>query len=196
MANPYAPFGFRVTKLIGSEAPNYAYNDFPIPVGYSQSIAFGDPVTLSGGYLNLYQKGGSGIVGIFIGCQLPTSQGLNMPWTGYYPANYTSPYPNPGPVVGRVVTDPQMIFEVQVNGGPVGQSSIGSYIDLYAGSSGQPTLAGMSVAAVDPTTISATATTLPFKIVGISTGPGYFYGYHASQANNIIQVLLNNPVLA
>lgn len=189
MANVYAPWGFRNSDLLAAKAPNYAFKDLPIAAGYASSIAYGDPVVLGGsGTVQLYSGGGGSILGIFIGCKLPTSQGLNLPWVMSYPGGYQPP--SGTYVLARVCIDPDAQYEVQVQGGPITENQVGLFADVVSGSTGKPTLAGLSQAALSANAQPA-SNLYPFQITGIVQPPALTYLYNANAANNVVKVKIS-----
>ena len=188
-SNVLAPSGFGNSRLLTGSAPNYATRDAYIAYNYGTKIAYGDPVYLNtSGNIVLYAAGGTTIHGIFRGCNYLDPSSRRVQWYNYWsaPSNVASTTV----VEAKVDSDPDMVFIAQVSGGPVTQASVGKNIDILTGTSGAPTYAGMSVCALDATTIADTAT-LPFRIVGLVGEPGFSTGYNPALANNLIQVVMN-----
>lgn len=189
MANILAPGGFSNSRLLKGSAPNYATRDAYIAYNYGTKIAYGDPVYLTtSGTIALYAKGGTTIHGVFRGCNYLDPASKRLQWYNSWMA--PGGLASTTQVEAKVDLDPDMVFICQVSGGPVTQANVGQNIDILSGSSGQPTYAGMSVCALDATTIADTAT-LPFRIVGLVQEPGFVVGYNPNAANNLIQVVMN-----
>lgn len=190
-SNTYAPFGFRESRLYGAAPSNYAMQATQIAYNNSNKIAFGDPVKLlSTGYIDVMTVSGSTIHGIFLGCEYydPVLQNFQFLKSWPAPGTLTSSQT----VSAHVAVDPLMRLQVQVNGGPVVQGNVGNNIDIFSGSSGNPSAAGISQCAVDFSTIASTST-LPFRIVGIVQNGGYngTSWYAPGNTNNIVEVVMN-----
>jgi hypothetical protein len=174
-------------------ARNLAYN-------YGSSIALFDPVFLNtSGNTALYVTGGSTIDGIANGFEYFDPNNI---LSGAYHAAWTAPtLASTTTVTAKVITDPNMVFFVQGGGSATAQTQtvIGQNVDLLSGTSGSPTSgSGLSVAAIDVTTIANT-NTLPFRIVGIlgltagfsSYGISSVNGYSGTAGYQIFAVTLN-----
>lgn len=197
MANTLAPSGFKVVRRYDGTAANYAVITKFIAYNNTNQIARGDPVKfISTGYIDLMAVGGTTIDGIFLGCE-------------YFDPNHTSETPfrpawlaptlASGTIVrAKVMVDPMVVLQCQLNGGPALQADIGNNIDIKSGTSGQPAASsGISTCALDYSTRATTAT-LPFRIIGIVGGPSLQIGgpaisaaYDPTQANNWVEVVMN-----
>lgn len=188
-SNALNPFGFSSGLLYGAASPNYAMRNGQIAYNYGSQIAYGDPVVLnSSGQIVLFAKGGTAIHGIFRGCEYYDPNIQRWSW---YPAWRSPTLSATAIVTAKIEVDPHMSFMAQVSGGPAVQAAIGQNIDIVSASSGAPTLAGMSVCALDYTTLATTAT-LPFRIVGIQQlGTGTVQQYNPANANNLVEVVMN-----
>ena len=187
MANTFAPFGFRPSRLRGSSIPNYAQQqNKPILNTNTNKIYWGDPVQINtSGYIDTLSPGTSTYYGIFLGCQYVDS--LTGPvkspyWTGASTAVA-------GSVEALIVTDPSMLWEVQVGGSTsvgVPFGNIEQNVQFAYGTGN--TSSGMSGAYIDLGTSPANTATLPFRVTNLvllpnndNTGP-----------YNIIEVRFNN----
>ncbi len=197
-ANTLAPFGFREMRLWTGSAPNYAVNGRPLLYNYGSNIAYGDPVFMqTSGLAALYVVAGTTIDGIAYGFDYfdPNNILSGM----FHPAwNQPSLASTAVPIV-KVQTDPNMVFMAQARGTALTASAIGQNIDIYTGTSGQPTSgSGQSVCALDAGNVHTTAT-LPFRIVGIlGLTPGFGTqgltvpaGYVATNDNQLLAVTMN-----
>ena len=66
-----SPYGLKPINLIGGQVFAGATRNLPIQYGYSSNIFYGDVVSLARGFVNrlaVTSAGGSGLVGIFLGC--------------------------------------------------------------------------------------------------------------------------------
>ena len=103
-------------------------------------------------------------------------------------------------VKAMVMIDPMMKFYCQASGAAQTQGVVGKNIDIKSGTSGAPvTYSGMSVCALDVTTIQTT-NTLPFRIhgiVGLNDGVGAAINpsYNAAYDNQWFEVSLNTQDL-
>lgn len=194
----YAPFGFREAKLWTGSVPNYAINGRSLAFNYGSQIAKGDPVFLNtSGNIALYVKNGTTIDGIADAFDYFDPN--NILSGAFHPAWTAPTLPSGTNVVGKVITDPNMVFLVQANGAAQTEAVIGLNCDIVSGSSGTPVSgSGISQCGIDVTTIANT-NTLPFRIVGIlgitpgfsSQGLGVNQQYVATAANQIFAVTMN-----
>ena len=202
-ANPLVPFGFRLANLYGSASPNYALNDRQIAYNNTNKIAYGDPVkSLSTGYIDVMAVGGSTIHGVLFAADYPLSTAFggyqfSPYWPGVALASSSSI------VTAKVCNDPTAVFMAQVRGTALTVDNVGNNIDIYTGTSGAPTAAGISTCALDAASVNTTAT-LPFRIVGIvgltsgnggSTGAGPIPNYNPTYDNNFVYVKMNTSDL-
>lgn len=201
-ANTLAPFGFREMRLWAGSAPNYAINGRPLLYNYGSNIAFGDPVYLqTSGLLAVYAVGGTTIDGIAYGCHYFDPN--NILSGRFHPAWLQPSLASTQVPSVQVQTDPHMVFMAQARGTALTASSVGRNIDIYTGTSGQPTTgSGMSTCALDAGNVADTAT-LPFRIVGIlGITPGFETqglsvpaGYVATNDNQLLAVTMNTQDL-
>ena len=199
MAITYQPFGLRQNRQLFGAAGNFQANIRTIKKGYATAIGFGDPViTLQGanaGYIGPYTEGGTRILGVLIGI-LPY---FDTVLQTYVNKNWWAGTESPsGDVQAFVVDDISQSFLIQVNGGPVTQASVGLNADIGGGgapsTTGSNGSIGLSTAYLDYTTVG-TASTLPLRIIGISTlawgGTDPTVPTSQLVANNIVEVRLN-----
>jgi hypothetical protein len=197
VAIAYQPYGLRQNRQLFAAAGNFQANIRTIKKGYASAIGFGDPViTLTGanaGYIGPYAEGGTRVLGVLIGL-LPyfdtTLQALVNKnwWAGTENAS--------GDVSAFVIDDISQSFLIQVNGGPITQAHVGLNADI--GGAGAPATSGGSTGAstayLDFTTVG-TASTLPLRIIGISSiafgGTDPTVPTSQLQANNWAEVRLN-----
>ncbi len=181
MANTQAPNGFNYVRRLDGAEPNDASNRFPILYTETSKMGYGDPVILTGGYLDIWASGS--VHGIFQGCTYVDSTNgytLSKAWTT--PSTAVS-----GTVYGIVCDDPMAVFNVQV-GGSTTTGVVFTQVNLNVSPAGMgaPNAAGISVAYADVTTVSTTLT-LPFRIVGFGTSPLN----DTTAAYDTIQVVMN-----
>ena len=132
MATTAAPYGLRPVKRVDGMPYAGATDTFLIdPAGYNTNIFYGSVVIInSDGYINISTAtgadvttnnlGGNGVgaIGVFVGCQYVNAQGQVIE-SQYYPANTT------GVVTAKVVTDPMVIFQAQLDGSAA-QTALGT----------------------------------------------------------------------
>ena len=112
--------------------------------------------------------GGSGVgaIGVFVGCEYTNAQGQRI-WSQYYPANTT------GVVNAYVVTDPNVVFQGQLNGSGA-QTVLGSntYFAAVQSTSTGSTQTGNSTSSLTATVVQTAAA---FRVVGFASTPGDSY---------------------
>lgn len=188
MANVLAPFGFRWARQLTGTAPNCAMTMRRIALGNATPIYHNDPITsLSTGYIQQSVAGTTTIGGIFVGCKyISVSQGRTV-WMPYWPGSDAQSDPE-----AYIIDDPNAVFMVQANAGPVTIADVGSNANFALGAGN--TASGLSGASLNVSTIGTTAT-LPFRIVGFE-GDGIFPavgpGSDATTAYNNVFVTFNN----
>ena len=196
--NVYSPFGFQELKLWTGSVPNYSVNGRALAYNYGSSIGRGDPVYLNtSGNIVLYAVGGTSIDGIAYGFEYFDPN--NILSGAFHPAWLAPTLPSGTSVVGKIQTDPNMVFIAQASGAALTQASVGLNIDIVSGSSGTPVSgSGMSQCGLDATNVHST-NTLPFRIVGIlGITPGFGTegfsvpaGYVPTNANQYLAVTMN-----
>lgn len=196
MPNVLAPIGLMSGRPYDSRPSNFGGPRAFIALNYATKIANGDPVYLANdGTIRLYAAGGGTVHGVFRGCKYFDPAGQKVTWNNQWPGLT-------GMTAGTLVeayieNDPMMAFQAQVSGGPATQAMVGQNIDITAGSSGAPTLAGMSTCSLNIASVANT-NTLPFRIVGIvgypsvlQSGPAISPSYDPAQSNNWVEVVMN-----
>lgn len=188
MANVLAPFGFRWARQLTGTAPNCAQSTRKISSSYSTAIFHGDPVVSeSTGYIEQAAAGTTPIAGIFVGCKyLSVSQGRTL-WSNFWPGSDAN-----GDVEAYVLDDPNAVYMVQADPGPIALADVGKNVNFALGTGN--TSSGLSGATLDSTTVGTTST-LPFRIIGYlgdtnfsAVGPGA----DPTSAYNYVLVALNN----
>lgn len=180
MATTAAPYGLRPIKRVDGMPYAGATDTFLIdPAGYNTNIFYGSVVIVNAnGYLNISTAtgadittnnlGGNGVgaIGVFVGCEYVNAQGQVIN-SQYYPANTT------GVVKAKVVTDPMVIFQAQLDGSG-GQTVLGTntFFAAVQSTSTGSTQTGNSTSALDATVQAGAAA---FRIVGFASTPGDAY---------------------
>ena len=177
MATTATPYGLVPVKRVDGLPYAGATEQFLIdPAGYNVNIFNGSIVIINAnGYINISTAtgadittnnlGGNGVgaIGVFVGCEYINAQGqvINSQW---YPAGTT------GVVKAYVVTDPNVVFQAQLNGSGA-QTVLGSNTFLAAvqSTSTGSTRTGNSTSAL---TSSVVTTAAAFRIIGFASTPG------------------------
>lgn len=190
-----APFGLQ-PRMMNTGAPwNGQTNTYLINSGYNTSLFVGDPVApLANGTIGI-GVAGTGIAGVFMGCQYQDTQG-NYQFSPYWPAN-TVTY-NPGgsgniPAIAFVVDDPNVLFDVQVTSSnnvthqpSVYQADLNANADFVIGAGS--TISGQSGASLDAATIAVGGGSAALSLKVVRVTPGF-----TNQAGNIGTVALPVP---
>lgn len=135
-----------------------------LDAGHS-AMYIGDVIKMtSDGYPDIFAAGDSAITALGVVVGVEVNRGLNVATEhpGYMPAN----------IAGKVyvVTDPDVIFEVQEDGvgGALALADVGLNIEIINGSGSNTT--GISGMEIDSST-KATTATLPFRILKLVNRP-------------------------
>ena len=194
MANTIGYFGFSQWGT-ASGPVNFASAANPpyrIASGYGTAIYFGDAVRMNvsgpSGYVEQWANGDGAtatkiLVGIFLGCKYYSTSQKKLIWNNYWPGSDAT-----GDVDAFVCDDPNSLWKVQANAGPITQTAIGQTADIASTPTGNTTtgISGMSLST--PTTTN----TLPFKVVNVITTPPGANGTDLTTAGNYVIVAFNN----
>lgn len=177
MASTATPYGLRPIKRVDGMPYAGAVEEFLIdPAGEGTNIFYGQVVIVgSDGYLAISTAtgadattnnlGGNGVgaVGVFVGCEYVNAQGQVI-HSQYYPSGTT------GVVKAKVVTDPMVIFQAQLDGSGA-QTVLGTntFFAAVQSTSTGSTTTGVSTSALDATVQTTAAA---FRIVGFASTPG------------------------
>lgn len=183
MASSATPYGFRPVKRADGMPYSGAVSHYLIdPAGEAFNLYNGTIVALGAdGYITLAagtgadettgNLGGSSIpaLGVFVGCEYTNAQG-QLVQSQYYPTGTA----NGGPIKAYVVDDPNVLFQVQLDGAGA-QTIIGSNIHFTTGqvTGDGSTTTGNSTKALNVAQLQAT--TAAFKIVAHVSDPSDDY---------------------
>jgi len=197
MATTATPYGLKPVKRVDGMPYAGATETFLIdPAGEATNLFYGQVVIIgSDGYLALSTAtgadvttnnlGGNGVgaIGVFVGCNYTNAQGQRI-WSQYYPSGQT------GTPEALVVTDPNVIFQAQLDGSGA-QTVLGTNTFFAAAQSTNTgsTTTGNSTSALDAT-IQTTAAA--FRIVGFASTPGDAYTDVFVKFNPSAHSYLNN----
>lgn len=174
MAATATPYGLRPVNRVDGMPYAGATETFLInPAGVNTNIFNGSVVAVNtDGYVVLVTATGAdgttnalpaGTLGVFVGCEYFNAQG-QLIFSQYYPAGTT------GVVKAKVVTDPNVVFQGQMDG-TAAQSALGANTFFAAAQSTSTgnTQTGNSTVALESTVQTAAAA---FRVVGFASGPG------------------------
>ena len=174
MASTASPYGLKPVNRVDGLPYAGATETFLInPAGTATNIFNGSIVALdTNGYVVLMTATGAdgttnafpaGTIGVFVGCEYVNAQGQVI-FSQYYPSGTT------GVVKAKVVTDPNVVFQGQLDGSGA-QAALGANTFLAAAQSTSTgnTQTGNSTVALESTVQTAAAA---FRIVGFASGPG------------------------
>jgi hypothetical protein len=177
MASTASPYGLRPVNRVDGLPYAGAVQEFLInPAGVNTNIFNGSIVALNtDGYIVLMTADGSdgttnafpaGTIGVFVGCEFVNAQG-QVVHSQFYPAGTT------GVVKVKVVTDPDVVFQAQLDD-EGGQAVLGANTFLAAvqSTSTGNVQTGNSTVALDATVQTAAAA---FRIVGFASPVGDDY---------------------
>jgi hypothetical protein len=197
MASTASPYGLRPVNRVDGMPYAGATQTFLInPAGTSTNIFYGQVVLINAdGYLALATATGSdittnnlggngvGAIGVFVGCEYVNAQGQVIN-SQYYPSGTT------GVVTAKVITDPNVVFQAQLDGSGA-QTVLGTNTFFAAAQSTSTgsTQTGNSTSALESTVVTTAAA---FRIVGFASTPGDAYTDVLVKFNPSAHSYLNN----
>jgi hypothetical protein len=107
-----APYGFKPVNLIGGQVFSGSTREYPIAYNYGTAIFYGDPVTLSSGFIVIATapiNTTNTTVGVFLGCSYTDVVTKQKRFSQYYPANTLA-----GDIRAIVCDDPDTVFKMAV----------------------------------------------------------------------------------
>ena len=177
MATTASPYGLRPINRVDGMPYAGATQTFLIdPAGEATNLFYGQVVIIGAdGYLALSTAtgadittnnlGGNGVgaIGVFVGCEYVNAQGQVIN-AQYYPSGTT------GVVTAKVITDPNVVFQAQLDGSGA-QTVLGTNTFFAAAQSTSTgsTQTGNSTSALESTVVTTAAA---FRIVGFASTPG------------------------
>lgn len=197
MATTAAPYGLKPVKRVDGMAYAGATEQFLIdPAGEATNIFNGQVVivgsdgyiaisTATGADITTNNLGGNGVgaIGVFVGCEYINAQGQLIN-SQYYPSGTT------GVVKAYVVTDPNVVFQGQLDGSGA-QTVLGTntFFAAVQSTSTGSTQTGNSTTALESTVVTTAAA---FRIVGFASTPGDAYTDVLVKFNPSAHSYLNN----
>lgn len=187
MPNIDAAFGFRPIKRLDGAAWSGNHTSKKM-LNTAGALNRGDIVqVLATGYVQVSAAGVTSHInyGVFVGCHY-LSSALGFPiWSNYWPGAGAV-----GDVEVFIIDDPNVVFEVQANAGPITLAQVGENADFVVVAS----TTGFSKWTLNATT--AVTATFPFRVYALGDpGPAVGNGYDHTSAFNIVQVCWNDQFL-
>lgn len=125
-----APYGFKPVNLIGGQVYAGSTRSLPIAYNYNTAIYYGDPVTLTSGFVTIATlpvNSTNTIIGYFVGCSYTNPTTKQRQYSQYYPANVTS-----GDITAIIVDDPDVVLKA-VATASAGVATVASFSQLLVG---------------------------------------------------------------
>ena len=177
MATTASPYGLRPINRVDGMPYAGATQTFLInPSGTATNLFYGQVViidangyialsTATGADITTNNLGGNGVgaIGVFVGCEYVNAQGQVIN-AQYYPSGTT------GVVTAKVITDPNVVFQAQLDGSGA-QTVLGTntFFAAVQSTSTGSTQNGNSTSALESTVVTTAAA---FRIVGFASTPG------------------------
>jgi len=177
MATTASPYGLRPVNRVDGMPYAGATQTFLInPAGTATNLFYGQVVlinadgyialaTATGADITTNNLGGNGVgaIGVFVGCEYVNAQGQVIN-AQYYPSGTT------GVVTAKVITDPNVVFQAQLDGS--GAQTVLGTNTFFAAAQSTSTgsiQTGNSTSALESTVVTTAAA---FRIVGFASTPG------------------------
>lgn len=185
MANTQTAFGLRHIGFLSGGAPDYQLNSGTILSTNTTKIFFGDPIVMNAttGFIEQLASTTAQLVGVFQGCDFIPVGGLGIPqWSPYWPGSAAVN------ATAYFIDAPSAKFLAAALNTAIVTANIGENVTVNIGT-GSTVGGGFSGATLDQAGLT-TATTAPFKVIGLY--PGIGNGSDASSAYNWVMVTFNN----
>lgn len=131
MANPNAPFGFKVWNH-GTGGTANRVNEYSLVAAYGTALYTGDALTLAADGTVARAAAGEAILGIFDGVEYVLADGT-VKIEDYWPASQVTK--SGVPIRVKVLDDPQTIYYAQ-SAGSMTLADIGQFCDVSTGTAG------------------------------------------------------------
>lgn len=174
-----APYGYKPVNLIGGQPFAGSTRNYPVAYNNSAAIFYGDPVTLSGGYIvlaTLPVNSTNQIVGFFLGCYYTNPSTKQRLYSQYLPLNTLA-----GDITAIVADDPDVLVRCAVTAS-AGSTVVSSANSLQVGSNmvGNSSVTGSTVTGNSANGViaatAAGASTAGFRVLSLATDTQYSYG--------------------
>ena len=172
-------YGYKPINLIGGQVFSGSTRNYPVAYNNSAAIFYGDPVTLSGGYIvlpTLPVNSTNTIVGVFLGCYYTNPSTKQRLYSQYLPASTLA-----GDITAIVADDPDIVLRCAVTA-LAGSTVISSANSLLVGSNmvGNSSVVGSTVTGNSTNGViaatAAGASTAGFRVLQLATDTQYSYG--------------------
>jgi len=172
-------YGYKPINLIGGQVFSGSTRNYPVAYNNSAAIFYGDPVTLSGGYIvlpTLPVNSSNTIVGVFLGCYYTNPSTKQRLYSQYLPASTLA-----GDITAIVADDPDIVLRCAVTA-LAGSTVISSANSLLVGSNmvGNSSVVGSAVTGNSTNGViaatAAGASTAGFRVLQLATDTQYSYG--------------------
>ena len=197
-----SPYGLKPINLIGGQVFAGSTRSLPIQYGYSSNIFYGDVVSLARGFVNrlaVTSAGGSGLVGIFLGCSYTNPLTKQKTFSQYWPASTLA-----GDAVAIVCDDPDTVFQGVVASGTtvVGSAAlavIGQNLQMIDNAGNVNTGDSLNaIQALSGAGAPATTAAFPLRVIGVVPESAYAYTGVGSSSSTTITLTsgLTGAILA
>lgn len=125
-----AAYGFKPVNLIGGQVYAGSTRNLPISYNYGTAIYYGDPVTLTSGFVTIATlpvNSTNTVVGYFAGCYYTNPTTKQRLYSQYYPGNVTA-----GDITAIVVDDPDVVLKA-VATASASSATVASFSQLLVG---------------------------------------------------------------
>ena len=189
------PYGFKPINRVDGIAYAGATLQLPISGSYNTAIYNGASVKIvAGGTIELSGATTTGtIIGVFMGCQYVNSSGQTVQ-AQYYPGTAVTN------AIAYVVVDPMAEFKVAVTtSGTAGTVTyanatiLGANVAEIQNGTGSTTTGDSQASIVKPANGAGSATTLPWRVVGLVPDTAYYVSTTLVYPEVIVKI--NNPQL-
>ena len=173
------PYGLKPVNLVGGQVfAGATTKNYPIQYGYSSDIFYGDLVNLTRGSVtkntDTTDSTGTGLVGVFLGCQYTSATTGQLTFSQYYPASLA--VKSGSTILAFVADDPDQLFKVVLVSGTtadgngltpafLGRTVIGSNAALVQNTGSTTT--GDSKVGIYTAAGATTTDTLPIRIIDV-----------------------------
>ena len=187
MANKDAAFGLRPSRMMGGAPFSGGQSRYRIASGYSTKIFQGDLVkqVTGGGIERAAASSTVPVVGVFNGVQYTDPTTGEQVFANHYPGSISA-----SDIIGFIVDDPNVVFEVQADEAFPVADLLGNF-DIIDQSTTGDTASGRSNMELDVST-GATTTTLPLKAIDISQDPD---NDDVASSNTNVLVVIQNHIM-
>jgi hypothetical protein len=199
-----SPYGLKPINLIGGQVFAGSTRSLPIQYGYATSIFYGDIVSLARGFINrlaVTSAGGSGLVGVFLGCSYTNPVTKQKTFSQYWPSGTLA-----GDAVAIVADDPDTVFQGVVCSatttvGAAALAVVGQNLQMIDNATGNVNTGDSlnAIQALSGSGAPATTAAFPLRVVGLVPESAYAVTGTGSSSSTTITLTgsgLSGAVLA